>query len=209
MNLTSILKLIIKPAASSSTELRQALVDVDLAGGEAAIEQLEGRRSALLLQLDSDAAIEKVEAEINVATRDLCRRQAAVKELERLIVEAEDREKAATIESKADEAKRLQRLLIEGYVVFDETAAHLAELRGDIERTLKQLEVANAYLAEHGRGDVQAKTPNQLLADQGVSAGDLPSLTYWSCPGYPPFPNAGQVYSTPKPRPFGLAKRLQ
>lgn len=211
MNLSNILSLITtKPETRTAAELRAALAEIDKDAFERRSDELETQRRKLLVFGTPDE-LKAVDANLEDANLEWERASATADELKKLIAEAEKRETANTVEGTAVEARRLQRLLIEGYLAFDATANHLAGLRRDIEAAQKKLEDANTYLAAHrGAGpDLRIATPRQLLADQGIFQGDLPSLEWWIMPGYHPVPAALQVHVNPKPRPFGLAAKLK
>jgi len=197
--LADILKTIIKPAKRTSADLRADLAKIDLQALEAVVDALERKRRDLLLR-GTDAEMAAITGELSAANLEAERGQAAVDELKlRLIPEAEAREQAAALDAKVAEARRLQRRLIEQFVAFDDLAAKLAEQRDDLEATQRQLEAANSYLGEQGRGDLRQPTPRQLLDAQGVAQDTMPRTSEWAMPGYFPLPGR---------RPFGLAKQL-
>lgn len=192
----------VRPAA----DYRAAAAGIDLAALEATVEACQARRQAMLLR-GSDAEIERSEADVRNAQREVDKGRAAKAELERLSKNAEELEKAATIDTTAAAARRLLRELLEQMLAFDEAATGLAEMRRGMEGTTRQIEAANETLAKHGHGDLRVLLPNQMLDKQGVSQSDMPRLNEWLMPGYYPLPQR-LVCARPAARPFALAQRL-
>jgi hypothetical protein len=185
MKFESILNLIRKPKASAA-ELRDALAALDIKAAEGAVDALEAQRHALLLKTGADAEIEDIETRIRVGNREVERLHAGKVELSKLLAEAEAREHAAEIETRAAAAREAQVEGLRLYVAIDEAAAGLCNLLDRLDKVSGEIRAANRYLAEHGRSDLKTPAPEVALAQHiGVtSSASLPNPQHWALDGY-------------------------
>lgn len=184
--LSDILKALRKPTTRSSADLRQDLERIDLAALESEVDGCEARRRTLLLTGSDD--------QIEAATRDLAaanlaaeRAEAAVAELTRQIAEATERERLASVEKQASEAKAARVAVIEAYAALHNATLVVTRLLTVIRAGEATIREANGITSAAGRRDLKVPWPRaELLAHLGLTDGQLPDPLLWRIEGYWP-----------------------
>ncbi len=185
--LKTALDLIAKPdPAKSSEDLRQVRDDLDIAGAEAEIGQLQQRRRDLLLSGD-DTVVEEIDAELRAFGRSLDRRRAASQAMDGLIAAALAREAEQTLEDLGAWALAARVRAVEAYLRLDKAALELVEALGTIHREEAALTEANAELRNAGRRDLVVEMPMDAVPRlSGVEHQFWVPVSHWTfqAPGY-------------------------
>ncbi len=208
MNLADILKSLTKSAKRTSAELRADLAKIDMPALEAKVDNVERRRRDLLLR-GTDAELNDVSQALSQANLDAERGQALIDELNRLILESEEREHLDNIEATAAEARGARDRLVAHYSDVDRLAAELGDILAKIVTDRATIKAANQVVIGAARSDLKTGDPAGELAQLlGFANSDgLPDPTRWLIAGY--WPRADR-FGTPinAARPFGRVREL-
>lgn len=183
--IASAFSLLDKPAATSQ-ELRQALAALDIDGAERAVDQLEAQRQSLLLR-GSEQEIETIEADIRAGNREVERRHAMKREMEKRLAEAEERERLENLEATAANARDAQARMMAAYLELDGLATRVVELLNALDVDWRVIQASNRTAIDSDRRDLKVNHPLGMLAQQlGRPVENLPQVNLWSLHGYRP-----------------------
>lgn len=184
--LDKILALINKPRLGTSADYRKSLDELDIAGAEQALANLEGQRQQLLLKAGTDAEIAELDTRIRVAQLSVERRYAAKGQLEPLLERAIAAEKVAGIEAKAKNARDVVRKrMVKRYVELHAAATQVAELLQEIESDRQEIQEVNRLVSAEQRPDLKVESPLYLLAAKtGLQPTHFPQIGFWALQGY-------------------------
>jgi hypothetical protein len=187
--LKTALALIAKPDDTApSAFLLQTRDELDIAGTEAAIGELQERRRALLLDAD-DGPLEAIDAEIAAAVRGLDRRKAAFEALKPLIATAHERERQEALDRLGEANRDTRRRVLQAYVDLDRAALRVVELLDTIRAGEAAIAGANLQLREAGKAHLMVGLPMAELSMLTGTAGEfLPLLSHWRLHGYTDHP---------------------
>ncbi len=152
-------------SAASSTQIRDAIAQVDIADAERAVVARQAERRAILVA-GSGAEIEKAGAAVRAAEVEVERRHAIVEALQNKLLETEARELVAEVEARGKRAAELAADMQAMYATIDQAAAELAAHLAALTSARADLRACNAFTTEHGRPDLKASDPVGLLAQQ-------------------------------------------
>jgi uncharacterized coiled-coil protein SlyX len=133
-----------KKKNASATSIRSALNEIDMEALERRVEGLEGRRADALLD-DDDKAIDRLDAEIAAAQRDVERAFAAKERLEARLREAEGAEAEAARKHSYEEAQRLRKKAVEAL------EKRYAKAADEIVAIVKEVAAAEAAISAANR----------------------------------------------------------
>lgn len=184
--LEKVFSLIAKPKLSTASDYSRALEALDINAAEAALADLESRRQDLLLKIEADDELSQLNAQITAANLDIERRYAAKRKLEDLLAAAEESERVAGIEGRANEASTVIRpRMIRNYVELHQQAERLVELLNAIEGDRVAIQAVNQLVGAAKRPDLKVAFPVGMLAERlGVPVTSFPQLGLWSLQGY-------------------------
>ena len=159
----SILDLLRRPRATAA-DLRRALAELPPDTGAVALQTLEGRRRAMLLDGSSDDAIEKVDRELAAARRE--RVAAAREELGKRLPEAEQAEALDALTAERDaaetEARAVADLFARRYGALVDELLGLMHRLGEAEETAM---AANRRLEAAGFDDRVPPVEGRITAE--------------------------------------------
>jgi DNA repair exonuclease SbcCD ATPase subunit len=160
---------LLKKEEPTAAELKQAIADISVPDLEAKVNTLEARRRALLLD-GSDAEVAEIEAEIEIANRNVERACAAIDELKRKLPAAEERELLGEVARRGAESRKAWERFRQIMLETDRHAAALADLLTERRTLQEQIAQNNLFVEQNGRPDLSIRTPSQMLAEEtGVS----------------------------------------
>lgn len=155
---------LLKKATPSAAELEAAIVAIDVAALEAAVEDLEVQRQKLLLADDAESELENIELRIREANRSVERASLAREELGKKRSIALEREAVAAVERTAADAREARARLIENLAAVDGLAAEVAEKLAMIVADRATIRQANQTTANASRSDLKTGDPLGELA---------------------------------------------
>lgn len=150
MDLSTILKAIVSGKPRTSAQLREDLQKIDVAALEARVEGLEAERRRLLVH-GTDAEVVTISQDITAANLNCERADALIKELERLIAAAEQREAEAAVESTVAEADQVGKKLAADSTELDKAVGKVVSLLGGIADQTAHLRGLNRKIEKAGR----------------------------------------------------------
>jgi chromosome segregation ATPase len=177
---------LIRKPNPTAAELRDAVASLSVADAEARVLQLESERRKLLID-GPEKELEKKEAEITAANREVERVGLAIEELTLRITGAEAREAEAALDLIEAEQREIWHTIKKAYLDIDAACEKILPGLAELKRCDEHFHENARKLGKGGRTDQKVVHPMTMLQlALNRLPGNIQTVADFKLPGYYP-----------------------